>query len=228
LKPLVVIPARGGSKGVPNKNIRLLGGKPLIQYTIEAAREVFTDDQICVSTDDPMIKEVVESVGLKVPFLRPSELATDSSSTHEVLLHAIHFYESLNYKPDTLILLQPTSPFRSGIQIKEALRLYDETCEIVISVKETKSNPYYILYEENEQGWLEKSKKGNYATRQSCPKVYELNGAIYITSVNLVKQKPISQLTRFRKYVMDDMSSHDIDTMLDWEIAKTILASKSG
>ena len=113
MKHLVVIPARGGSKGVPRKNIKLLAGKPLIQYTIEAARALFADDIICVSTDDIEIKEVVESLGLQVPFLRPNDLASDTAGTYEVLLHALNHYETTGYYPDTLILLQATSPFRT-------------------------------------------------------------------------------------------------------------------
>lgn len=225
MKPLVVIPARSGSKGVPGKNIKILGGKPLIQYTIEAAAEVFPKEVICVSTDSENIKKVVENIGIKVPFLRPAELATDISGTYEVILHAISFYENIGYYPDTLILLQATSPFRTGEQIKQALKLFDDTCEIVASVKETKSNPYYTLYEENADGWLEKSKKGVYATRQSCPKVYELNGAIYIASVGALKKSPINRFTRFRKFVMDELSSHDIDTFLDWKFAEVIKES---
>src|SRR5690554_4857934 len=92
---LVVIPARGGSKGIPRKNIKELNGKPLINYTIEVARKLFKDEEICISTDDLKIKEVVESTGLKVPFIRPFELATDQSTTREVLLHAINYYESI-------------------------------------------------------------------------------------------------------------------------------------
>ena len=118
MKPLIVIPARGGSKGVPRKNIKVLGDKPLIQYTIDAAKGVFDDEFICVSTDDFEIKSVVEQLGLKVPFLRPNELASDTAGTYEVLLHAISYYESKGYFPDTLILLQPTSPFRTSAHIK--------------------------------------------------------------------------------------------------------------
>ena len=161
MNPLVIIPARGGSKGVPRKNIKLLGGKPLIQYTIEAARGLFADNQICVSTDDQEIKTVVENIGLSVPFLRPEHLAIDTAGIYEVLLHAVEFYENKGYYPDTLILLQATSPFRTAQHLQEALMLYDITCEMVVSVKETKSNPYYVLREENEQGWLVKSKEGN-------------------------------------------------------------------
>ncbi|MFD2203537.1 cytidylyltransferase domain-containing protein [Shivajiella indica] len=222
MKSLVVIPARGGSKGIPRKNIKLLGEKPLIQYTIDAARDVFDDAEICVSTDDKEIKAVVESVGLKVPFLRPSTLATDTAGTYEVLLHALEYYESSGYRPDVLILLQPTSPFRKGRHIKEALKLFDNSCEMVVSVKETKSNPYYILREENENGWLVKSKEGNFKRRQDCPKVFELNGAIYIIKVEALRKKPIHEFTKVRKYEMDEVSSHDIDSKLDWKLAEIL------
>jgi CMP-N,N'-diacetyllegionaminic acid synthase len=220
--PLVVIPARGGSKGVPGKNIKELSGKPLIQYTIEAAREVFPDNIICVSTDNNAIKQKVESLGLSVPFLRPPQLATDSAGTYEVLLHAVDFYERSGYAPDTIILLQVTSPFRTGSHIREALTLFDKQTQMVVSVRETKTNPYFSLFEEDSNGWLVKSKKGIYATRQSCPKVWEYNGGIYIIDLNTLKLKPLSEFNHVRKYIMDELSSHDIDTMLDWEIAEMI------
>lgn len=220
MKPLVVIPARGGSKGVPRKNIKDLGGKPLIQYTIEAAREVFNDDVICVSTDDKEIKEVVESLGLKVPFLRPPELASDTSGTYEVLLHAIDFYQNRDYIPDALILLQPTSPFRTGTHIKEALELYDNSLEMVVSVKETKSNPYYVLKEEDNNGWLVNSKEGNFIRRQDCPKVWEVNGAIYIINIESLRKKKMSDFLKVKKYEMSQNSSVDIDDQLDFFLAE--------
>ena len=223
MKPLVVIPARGGSKGVPGKNIKLLGDKPLIQYTIDIAKEVFPSEVICVSTDNHKIKAVVEKLDLSVPFIRPAELATDYSGTNEVLLYAVNYYESKGYIPDTLILLQPTSPFRTAKHLREALNLFDDNCEMVVSVRETKSNPYFILREENDQGWLVKSKKSNFIRRQDCPKVYEINGAIYIVGINVLKEKPMQELYRVRKYLMDEVSSHDIDSMLDWELAERII-----
>lgn len=225
MKPLVVIPARGGSKGVPGKNIKLLAGKPLIQYTIDAAREVFPDEVICVSTDDLQIKKVVESLGLLVPFLRPAELATDTAGTYEVLLHAISYFESFGYEPDMLVLLQATTPFRNAFQIREAIKLFDENTEMVVSVKETGSNPYYVLFEENEDGWLERSKKSSFISRQQCPKVWEYNGGIYVIDIKVLKSKPLYEFTRIKKYVMDDWCSHDIDSLLDWELAE-VLARK--
>lgn len=224
MKPLIIIPARGGSKGIPGKNIKLLNGKPLIQYTIDPARELFPDDQICVSTDDFNIKIVVEELGLKVPFLRPEALATDEAGTYEVLLHAIEFYETnLHYYPDTLILLQATSPFRNAKQIKEALELYNSDCEMVVSVKETKANPYLTLREEDKNGWLVKSKPGHFVRRQDAPKVYELNGAIYVINISALKRASLVNFTKVRKYVMDDISSVDIDTHLDWIFSEIII-----
>ncbi|GMQ27763.1 acylneuraminate cytidylyltransferase family protein [Algoriphagus confluentis] len=223
MKPLVVIPARGGSKGVPRKNIKLLNGKPLIQYTIDAARAVFDDSVICVSTDDEEIKSVVESVGLSVPFIRPTALATDSAGTYEVLLHAIQYYENSGYNPDTLILLQATSPLRNAQHIKEAMQLFDDSCEMVVSVKETKSNPYFVLKEENILGFLENSKIGSFKTRQDCPKVWELNGAIFLIDVEILKIKRISEFTKVKKYEMSQEHSIDIDEMLDFELASLIL-----
>jgi N-acylneuraminate cytidylyltransferase len=223
MQPLVVIPARGGSKGVPRKNIKELNGKPLIYYTIEAAREVFDDKHIVVSTDDNEIKEVVERTGLKVPFIRPANLATDEASTQDVLMHAIKFSKMNNYYPDTLILLQPTSPFRTAKHIKEALKLYHDELDIVVSVKETKSNPYYVLFEEDENGFLKKSKEGDFTRRQDVPKVWEYNGAIYIINIASLQKKTINRFSRITKFVMDEVSSIDIDSMVDWIIAeKTI------
>ncbi|MDY0142879.1 MAG: acylneuraminate cytidylyltransferase family protein [Bacteroidales bacterium] len=220
MKPLVVIPARGGSKGVPHKNIKELNGKPMIQYTIEAAREVFKDEHICVSTDDFKIKEVVENIGLKVPFMRPAELATDTAGSYDVLLHTLSYYNNKGYEPDTIIMLQPTSPFRTAAHIKEALELYTTDLDMVVSVKETSSNPYFLLFEENKDGFLNKSKESDFVTRQECPKVWEYNGAIYIVNVESLKKSPLNKFKKVKKYVMDEMSSHDIDSMLDWRIAE--------
>lgn len=226
MKILAVIPARGGSKGVPGKNIKILNGKPLIQYTIEAAKEAFVSEPICISTDDIKIKKVVESLGTEVPFLRPDELATDTSGTYEVLLHAVNYYESIGYSPDVVVLLQATSPFRSSTHIKEALDLYDESCEMVVSVKETKANPYYVLREEGENGYLVPSKVGKFIRRQDCPEVYELNGAIYIINAAALKEKSLSEFKKVKKYIMSDLNSHDIDTSLDWEFAEFLMNKK--
>jgi len=228
MKPLVVIPARGGSKGVPKKNIKLLNGKPLVNYTIEAAQGIFENTIICVTTDSNEIKDVVENTTtLKVPFLRPDNLATDNAGTYEVLLHAINFYEKEGYAADTLILLQPTSPFRTTIHIKEALKLYSSDIDMVVSVKETKSNPYYVLFEENTEGFLSKSKESAFTRRQDCPDVWELNGALYIINIESLRKGPIGSFNKMIKYVMTEIESVDIDTMFDWKLAEFCLSDLS-
>jgi CMP-N,N'-diacetyllegionaminic acid synthase len=223
MKPLIIIPARGGSKGVPRKNIKLLNGIPLIHYTIKAAQKLFDDHLICVSTDDIEIKQVAEQTKLVVPFLRPKELASDNAGTHEVLLHAIDFYNKNGYDADTIILLQPTSPFRTSFQIREALKLYSNEIDMVVSVKESKANPYYLLFEENQNGFLKKSKEATFIRRQDCPKVYELNGSIYIIKVSSLIEKSINEFDKIVKYEMDEVSSHDLDTQLDWDFAEFLV-----
>ena len=116
MKLLYLIPARGGSKGIPRKNIKELSGKPLIAYSIDVARQLTDDCNICISTDDDEIMQVVTSYGLTVPFKRPDFLATDSVGTYEVILHAIDFYENLGVNYDAVVLLQPTSPLRTAQQ----------------------------------------------------------------------------------------------------------------
>lgn len=223
MKPLVIIPARGGSKGVPGKNIKLLNGKPLIQYTIEAALEITDEKNIIVSTDCVEIKAVVENLGICVPTLRPKELASDTSGTYEVLLYELLKLEKKGEYYDYLILLQPTSPFRTGNQIREALDLYNQNLDMVVSVKETKVNPYYLLKEEDENGYLISSKTTTANRRQDAPKVWELNGAIYIINTQTLKKIHLSEFNKVRKYVMDEITSHDIDTFLDWNLAKIII-----
>ena len=221
---LVVITARGGSKGIPYKNIKLLGGKPLIQYSIDLAREIANDELICVTTDDQKIIEVCESLNLHVPFVRPAELSTDTAGSYEVLLHALDFYTKQGKIIDKIILLQPTSPFRTIQQLKDALAMWKEDSELIISVKKTKANPYYLLMEENEDGFLEISKKaGNIAQRQSAPNVFEINGAIYIISAKKLLQEKTLRAFKTKKYVMDELSSVDIDEPLDWLFAETII-----
>jgi CMP-N,N'-diacetyllegionaminic acid synthase len=228
LKPLIVIPARGGSKGVPGKNIKLLNGKPLIHYTIEAAQDVFENQYIYVSTDSLEIKEIAEQSGLKIPSLRPKHLATDTANSRDVVLHALEQFKLSNgTDPDVIILLQPTSPFRNQKHIREALELYKDTLDMVVSVKETDANPYYVLFEEDDNKFLKKSKESRTSRRQDAPKVWELNGAIYIINPKSIKQKAIGDFKKVIKYQMDDVSSIDIDTSLDWEFAEFI-ANKKG
>lgn len=225
MKPLVIIPARGGSKGIPHKNIKLLGGKPLICRAIDNARSVTPDTDICVSTDDPEIIQVVENYGLKVPFIRPTELAADNSGTYEVLLHALSFYEQQGRTYDTIILLQPTSPFRRDEDISEALKLYSPDIDMVVSVTEARTNPYYNCFETDSDGFLHVSKgDGKYIRRQDAPKAWEYNGAIYIINPQSLKRESLGEFKRRRMYEMDELHSLDLDTPLDWRIAELLIA----
>lgn len=216
---LYLIPARGGSKGIPGKNIKLFSGKPLISYSIELARQFTSDDNICVSTDSDEIAAIAESMGLVVPFRRPTELSSDEATTNDVILHAIEYYKSIGRSYVALVLLQPTSPFRQEFHLKEALALYSEDVDLVMSVKLTEANPYFVLFEENEAGFLEKSKTGIFTRRQDCPEVWQANGAIYIFNVNSLNKEK-SQKRRIKKYVMESKFSVDLDTELDWQFAE--------
>jgi N-acylneuraminate cytidylyltransferase len=216
---LFIVPARGGSKGLPRKNILPINDKPLICYTIDAARGVTDDLNICVSTDDLEIKQVVEDYGLKVPFLRPAKLATDIAGTREVLLHAIEYYENkLNRQFSKICLLQPTSPLRNSQHIIEAHQLWNDDLDMVVSVKESKANPYFNLFEEQENGFLKKSKNGNFTRRQDAPKVWEYNGAIYFINIQTLRNKPIAKFEKVQKYVMSMNSSIDVDTEFDFRL----------
>lgn len=225
---LIIIPARGGSKGIPGKNIKSLGGKPLICWSIDVARSMTAEDNICVTTDSLDIIKVVEDYGLKVPFVRPAELATDKAGSNDVLLHALNFYERQGKTFKMVVLLQPTSPFRKPEFIEDAIELYSEGLDMVVSVKEAACNPYYNCYEEGKDGFLERSKTLDtpLVRRQDAPHAYEYNGSIYVINPKSLKEKGMSRFTRIRKYEMPDLYSIDLDTMLDWYTAEMIIEKK--
>jgi N-acylneuraminate cytidylyltransferase len=157
VKTLFLITARGGSKGILRKNIKQLGGKPLIAYSIDIARKFVSDEFICVSTDSDEIINVVENYGLKVPFKRPDELAKDVSGSYEVILHAFNWYKNNGITFKSIVLLQPTSPFRTKKNVEDALDLFSSNdLDMVVSVLKSKANPYYNLFEEDENGYLAK------------------------------------------------------------------------
>lgn len=221
---LVIIPARGGSKGIPGKNIKPMGGKPLIRYSIDAARSVVADEQICVSTDDAAIISCVEEYGLKVPFVRPAELATDTAGTNGVLLHALEFYESKGMQVDAILMLQPTSPFRSCEQVRQILEAYTPEVDMVVSVKETATNPYYNCFEDDEKGFLRISKGDrSYVRRQDAPPAYEFTGSLYVINPSSLKSKGLFGLDKIRKFVTNDSYSVDLDTLFDWKMAELLL-----
>lgn len=221
---LVVIPARGGSKGLPGKNIKMLCGKPLISYSIDVARAITSDENICVSTDDQKIINTVENYGLKVPFVRPAEFATDTATTNDVLLHALDFYDKQGKHFSKLLLLQPTSPLRRVCEVKEAIELYRDDLDMVVSV--TKSHAPAVLCNDNEQGFLELVYNKNATGRQSLPTFYEFNGAIYVINTKSLREKGLSRLTKRLKYVMPKESSVDIDDIWDFMLIESIIKGR--
>ena len=227
MKSLFLITARGGSKGIPHKNIKPLNGKPLIYYSIDVARQFTADEDICVTTDDDEIIKVVENYGLKVPFKRPDYLATDTCGSNEVIQHAWKFFEDRGIHYDAVLLLQPTSPFRKVEFLKEAVALYDDSIDMVTSVKSAPCNPYYDGFEDNEEGLLAISKgDGTIERRQDAPKVWQLNGSIYVINPNSLMEKGLAHFTRIRKYAMSELYSVDIDNPFDWKVAELIIEEK--
>lgn len=225
---LYVIPARGGSKGIPHKNIKLLAGKPLICHSIGHARAfAYSDADICLSTDSEEIASVARACGLEVPFLRPAALASDTASTQDVLLHALDFYEARGRHYERIVLLQPTSPLRTETDIAGALALWRDDIDMVVSVREASTNPYYNAFETDADGFLHISKgDGCYTRRQDAPKVWEYNGAVYVIATASLRAMPMGRFPRRVMYAMSAENSVDLDTPLDWLTAEAIFKSR--
>jgi len=217
---LFIIPARGGSKGLPGKNIIELRGKPLIYYTIDAARGVSSDEHICVSTDDVKIIDVVKNYGIDVPFVRPQSLSSDNADTWDAVEHAIDYYKKLGKIYKRVCLLQPTSPLRNSAHILDCIRLWDEEFEMIVSVKKSKKVAV-ICHEEN--GFLKLTLNRKAKRRQDFQNYYEYNGAIYLLNVNSFKQKQVKDFTKIKKYVMAEEASVDIDDEKDMVVAEYFL-----
>jgi CMP-N,N'-diacetyllegionaminic acid synthase len=224
MKILYLIPARAGSKGLPGKNIRNLGNKPLIKYSIDFVLEnMKIGDELCISTNDERILAYASDLGINVPFKRPEELATDFANSYDVIMHAINYYETNNFNFDLVLLLQPTSPFRLKQDFENLIQGYSDEIEMVVSVKKCKENPYFTIFEENENGYLEKSKKGDFQRRQDCPEVFAYNGSMYLIPVNALKKAKINEFKKIKKVIMPEERSIDIDTMADWTLAEFYL-----
>lgn len=228
LNPLFIIPARGGSKGIPHKNIKPLCGKPLLVYAIEAANTVCSDtSRIVLSTDDHDIAQVAIQNGLPVPYMRPAALATDTAGSREVMLDVMEWADSHNISYDAVVLLQPTSPFRTARHIAQAIDLYNPSLDMVVSVTEAASNPYYTCFETADNGYLHISKgSGMYTRRQDCPKVWEYNGAVYVINPDSLRKMPMGAFAKRIPYPMSREDSTDLDTPLDWLIAESIMKTK--
>ncbi len=228
-KVLGIIPARGGSKSIPQKNIKDFLGKPLIAWTIQAALESGILDRLIVSTDSEEIASVARQYRAETPFMRPSELAADTTPTLPVLQHAVQWLrEKENYTPDLVMLLEPVSPSRRPHHIIEAVKIFNENKEIdsLVSVTEAPSqyNPHW-LFKIGDNGCAElftgEKLKDIVPRRQSLPKVYAKNGAIYLFRTDCLFRNPPSIFGETAKlYVMGNEYSIDIDNQEDWIIAE--------
>lgn len=181
MKILALILARGGSKRLPGKNIRLLGGKPLIVWSIDVVKHIPEICDILVSTDDPAIAVVSKEAGALVPWLRPAELATDTSSSVDAALHALDWYEAENGVVDGLLLLQPTSPFRTKVTVKNGIDFFiNNNYETVIGVSQTHSHPMWALKKESKHLVPFMKDHGLNIRSQDLPAAYIVNGSFYL------------------------------------------------
>lgn len=228
LQILGLIPARGGSKGVPKKNIRQLAGKPLISWTIKAALESRQLERCLVSTDDEEIAAIACAAGAEVPFLRPAELATDDAPTWRTLLHAVEWLEAWEgWTPDAIVVLQPTSPLRRARHIDEALaQFFASGADTLISLTLSEFNPYWMMSLDNEgrATWF----MGNnpYSRRQDLPPVYRQNGAIEITRPCVLRTYSSTRGNDICGYLMPACDALEIDTELDFRITEFNMHSK--
>lgn len=221
---LALIPARGGSKRLPGKNIRPLGGKPMIAWTIKCAQESGVCDDIVVSTDDQQIAEVAKKYGALVPWIRPIELATDTASSLDVAIHALNAWESSVGQVDALLLLQPTSPFRNPETIRKAVEIFRRRGGApVVSVSSVVNHPAWCFRIINDT--LEPFIKGQLASRsQDLEPAWALNGVIYIiTPDQLRAEKTFFPNNVIPLIINDDKESMDVDSLHDFSLCELML-----
>jgi CMP-N-acetylneuraminic acid synthetase len=227
MRILAIIPARGGSKGVPRKNLKLLGGKPLLQYTIEAAQSCKSLDRIFFSSEDHELVALAQKNGLEVPFLRPDYLATDQAGTLEVLQHVVSELSAVGDDYDAVCLLQVTNPFRTTQLIEDAIQTFRKgKYDSVISVLKVphEYNPHWV-FEPAVDGSLAiaTGEKNIIKRRQELPDAYYRDGAVYLMTVKTLMQENSLYGERIG-YIESDESRHvNIDTMEDWNKAEELL-----
>lgn len=233
MKVLGLITARGGSKGIPGKNIKLLGGKPLIAYTIEAAKNAGVFDRLILSTDDEKIASIAREYGCDVPFLRPAEFANDTAAHLPVVQHAVAWLkEHEMYEPDAVMILQPTSPLRKAFHIREAVELLAQnpSADSVLSVAPIPEHfsPHKAMVIDG-HGWLELL-NGNpirkrIPRKQDLPRAYRSVGSVYLFKTHLILHptEPNFYGTNVLPYEIDPRYAVDIDTPEDWELAEKAL-----
>ena len=221
MKNLAIIPARSGSKGVKDKNIRALGGKPLMAWSIEAALQSEQFDEVMVSTDSEHYAEIARAHGASVPFLRGALTASDTASSEDTVKEVLKGYEDLGRNFDTFCLLQPTSPLRTAEDIRKAYTLYEQKEALaVVSVCEVEHSPLWCgqLPPTLElDGFIHRESGGR---RQDIQKFYRLNGAIYIVNVARFGVDPFLYQKGSYAYIMEQERSVDIDTEFDFKFAE--------
>lgn len=223
---LAIIPARGGSKGLPGKNIKDLCDKPLIAWSIASSKNCGHIDRTVVSTDDNRIADIAKKYGAEVPFMRPVELATDTASTIDAMFHAIDWlvkYE--NYRPTYILLLQPTSPLRTVADIEGAVQtLKDKDARAVVSVCETDHHPWWSN-SLPEDGNMKDFIKPDIVVkrRQDLPTFYQINGAIYLAEADYLHEHNEFLGPATFAYEMPEIRSVDIDSDIDFKLAEWLL-----
>ncbi len=225
MKILAVIPARGGSKGLPRKNVLEIAGRPLIAWTAEAARNAPGISRLICSTEDDEIAAAASAAGCEVPFRRPAELASDSARTAQVVMHALRFFENKGEKFDAVMCLQCTTPLRTSSDIEAAIRLYKESgAKSVVSVCEVSESPYW-MYTIGADGRLSKLIDSDFASksRQGHPKVFRPNGAIYLIDAQVFEQTGSFYDPVPAALVMDVRNSVDIDYEIEFKLAECLL-----
>ncbi|MDB5752805.1 MAG: CMP-N,N-diacetyllegionaminic acid synthase [Ramlibacter sp.] len=222
---IATICARGGSKGLPGKNVRVFAGKPLIVHSIEQALACAAIAEVFVSTDDAAIAAVARAAGATVPFLRPAELATDRAGKLPVIEHLVAFLQVQGRSVARIVDLQPTSPLREAGDISAALAARPEA-DLVVSVAAARDNPYFNLVEAQPDGWVTLSKGAGQGRRQDAPQVYALNGSIYVWQRQALAHAARHGLwsVRVAPFVMPRWKSADIDDLEDFEYAQWLHA----
>lgn len=225
--PIFIIPARGGSKGIPRKNIKPLHGKPLLHYTVEEALKLAPASRIILSTDSEEIAAAGREAGLTVDYMRPAELATDTAGSREVILDAMAWADAQGIAYDCVVLLQPTSPFRTAADIRSCLDAYAARMpeiDMAVTVCASAANPYYDCFETDGNGFLRVSKGDGLLTRrQDAPEAWQYNGAVYAINPASIRAMPMGRMPRKVASVMPRERSLDLDTPLDWTIAEAIM-----
>ncbi len=225
-KILCIIPARSGSKGLPNKNIKKLFGKPLIVYSIEQAKGSRYIDKVLVSTDSPRIAEIARAAGAEAPFLRPKKLATNKSSIYNILLHAMDWLEKREkYFFDITVLLHANTPLRKAEDIDNCIKLlFRKNAHNVFSVCRAQRNPYFNMVEIDKHGQPRLIRKGNFINRQDAPRVFDMNGSIYVWRNEALRKEKTAFLKRGGAiYIMPKERSVDIDDYFDFKMAEFFL-----